>query len=384
MSQVNNLTCGTLYRPLLLLSETSTALSTTMRNKTAAESNSGVTRDTYPSVYFEILGRQPDACNTSFERAELELLGALDALDNIQDTDDELESAQNAGKHDFPHSCRSIRAQELHSRYELARKNYKAELWNRDFEPVLQRILAATATATINADWEGDAQTEAVRRLVMFDSVLREEKDVLDGLVGNFVQMGDMLEELKVLLGTSNGSRGSQSDTLHGSRKQGDMKSTPGTQGHDDRDLEALPSAKLLETTPKLDSQREHNICSGPEMSHGDKPTTRQADENFTAPTICTPLMMSELGDSVTKQMAIAQLRAENAALRAAMDRETEQLNAMFAEVQFRNEEDLSLAATLLMEATEVRAQAERIRAATKSNQASLGFREVERRNSAT
>lgn len=348
-----------------------------MRNKTL-ESNSGITRDTYPSVYFEILGRQPDACNTSFERAELEFLGALDALDNIQDTDDELQSARNAREHDHPHLCRSIRAQELHSRYELARKNYKAELWNRDFEPVLQRILAATTTATINADWEGDAQTEAVRRLVMFDSVLRKEKDVLDGLVGNFVKMGDMLEELKVLLGT-NGSCGSQSDTLHGSRKQGDM--TPGTQGHDDQDLEALPSAKLLETTPKLDSQREHNICSGP-----DKPTTRQADENFTAPTICTPLMMSELGDSVAKQMAIAQLRAENAALRAAMDRETEQLNAMFAEVQFRNEEDLSLAATLLMEATEVRAQAERIRAATKFNlQGSLGLREeVERRSSAT
>jgi hypothetical protein len=83
---------------------------------------------------------------------------------------------------------------------------------------------------------------------------------------------------------------------------------------------------------------------------HGENPTTP-------APTLSAPLNVAYICSGVMEDRATAKLRAEIAALRVAVDTETDQLNAMLTEVQFRNEEDLSLVATLLMEAVEVRAQ---------------------------
>ena len=80
----------------------------------------------------------------------------------------------------------------------------------------------------------------------------------------------------------------------------------------------------------------------------------------------------------------MSQLRAENDSLRAAIDRERKRLNAAFAEVQGRNEKDLSLAAGLLIEAVQVQAQVERVRAAATSDlRVSVKIRgEVARRKS--
>jgi len=141
---------------------------------------------------WEALGKNPVVYKTRIEQLELKFLMALGALSMLPDSNDE--SEENVAPPDSLPLNGANNYEELQSRYRLAREDYKTELWNRDFEPVLQRIRAAAAAIT-NADLE-NAKSEAVSRLMASVSVVQKEKDVLDGLLGECVWMGDILGDV--------------------------------------------------------------------------------------------------------------------------------------------------------------------------------------------
>lgn len=315
-------------------------------------------------------------CKTRVEQLEIEFYIALDALSMIQDSDDE--SEENA--RDSPlFQNRTHQYESLKSRYILAREKYKTELWNRDFEPVLQRIRAAANVIT-NADLEESAKSEAVRRLMACGCVVQKEKVILSELLGDCMRMGTVLGDVGLFLGTLSGPgerRGSWSCDLDENTDETPIQNLE----HDNKTVAADSfDAKLPETSLTLDSKIEAGdidfrahcdriLTSLQNMhvnSNEDRPST--LPENTCAtPTVSAPLI-TYLYAAVTEHIAAAQLQAENASLRAAMLRERKELDVMFAEVQCRNEEELSLVAGLLIEAVQVQSEAERVRATARAD----------------
>ena len=337
------------------------------------------------------------AGESTIERLELEFFMALDALTNVQN-----EAKQNASHFDAGQQSGggTGKVEELQTRYELARQRYKAELWHRDFEPVLQEIREATDasdSATVNIELEA---TDSVRRLVAYKRVVQKEKNVLDGLLGEMMRIQNTLGDIGLLLGTSGAKErwGFRSDNLSGNGERTVSTATARKQENGEKDLAAQSqgitpgSITISDAVGKgrIDIQKHidrifASLQNLPVKPNGDDPTMDQADNYYPAPNSSTPLMATQLYAAMTESIIAARLRTENAALRTAMDEERKQLDAMITEVQFRNEEDLSLAATQLIEAVKVQAQTEQVRAVTRADLAvSVRLREeAARRRSA-
>ncbi|KAF8486513.1 hypothetical protein JB92DRAFT_3024526 [Gautieria morchelliformis] len=332
-----------------------------------------------------MVGKKPSVCGTRLEQLELECLMALHAL-RLSDSESNHDAGKTLGA---PHWNRTFKAAGLQSQYSLTKENYKNELWNQDFEPVLHRIRVAIA-ATTNAE---SAKSEAVHRLVTSNAMIQKENDVLNGLLGECVRMKNILGNVRLFLGTSSvaGERcGSWCDNIHGPCEGTDTMEAMS------QEL-AATSLGGTEPTSQPNSTREEDIdfrayCGDPlslpilrAQANGETSTTRQTDTTPAPSTVFSPLMTTQLYAAVTKYIPVTQIEAENTALASLLDQEREDFNATHAAVQRRNEENLSLAADLLVEAVELQAETQRVRAVTKVDiRVSVKFREeAERRRNA-
>ncbi|KAF8580789.1 hypothetical protein K439DRAFT_1662613 [Ramaria rubella] len=263
-----------------------------------------------------------------FRQAEKDLLFALEAQ-HLAESDDltpELTTELNR----------------LRLNCETARESYKTELWNYEFEPVLQRIKAEAV--------KEDTRAEVIRQLEGLKescwAVVRTEGDVLHALSDECDQIRQLSHDAMLVLRSSSARRvatnteKSTDGTQNGSRRIGQGDQEYDMQAHCDHLFAALEDLR------KSDSDSSSSISYNAESE----------------------ATITQLRAVVNDLIAAAKLRAEHAALWTSMVHERALLADKTAEMQRCNEENLSTAAKFLIEASEVEARAYSLRAAAQAD----------------